>query len=108
MRAELVELARRLDAGEKLPEADYRLNFASAGQLFSELTPRRLALLEDLKLHGACSIYALAKRLRRNYSNVHTDVARLLEHDLVAKDEKGRVFVPWEDIRISVSLAHAA
>jgi predicted transcriptional regulator len=101
---ELRDLARRADAGEALPQADYHLNFASAAQLFSELTPARLAVLETLKRTGAQSIYALAKRLERNYSNVHGDVQKLLEHDLVAKDDAGLVYVPWEAIVIQVQL----
>lgn len=102
------EVARKLDAGAALPEADYRLNFATAAQLFSELTPRRLELLEELKRGGPRSIYALAKALQRNYSNVHADVKALMDHGLVEKDEKGHVFMPWDEIQINVSFANAA
>lgn len=101
-------IARRVDVGERLPEADYRLSFASAAQLFSELTPARLALLEALKLSGAQSIRALAKRLDRNYSNVHADVTKLMAHELIAKDAKDRVYVSWDEIRITLSLGEAA
>jgi predicted transcriptional regulator len=87
-----------------VPEADYHLNFASAAQLFSELTPARLVVLDTLKRTGPQSIYALAKHLGRNYSNVHGDVQKLLEHDLVSKDDAGRVYVPWEVIVIQVQL----
>ncbi len=102
------ETARRVDAGERVPEADYYLNFSSAAQLFSELTPARLAVLERLKAQGPLTIYALAKRLDRNYSNVHADVQALLAHDLIAKDEGGRLYVPWEEIQIHLSLCTAA
>jgi len=102
------ETARRIDKGERVPEADYYLNFSSAAHLFSELTPARLALLELLKLEGPLSIYGLAKRLDRNYSNVHRDVQKLLEHELVAKDAEGRLYVPWEEIQIHLSLCSAA
>lgn len=98
------EIARRLDAGEEVPEADYHLTFGNAALLFSELTPARLTLLETLKQSGPLTIYALAKQLKRNYSNVHRDVAKLLEHELVAKDKQGRVYVPWEEIQIRLSL----
>lgn len=105
---ELRDLAQRVDAGEQVPEADYRLSFASAAQLFSELTPARLALLEALKQSGAQSINALAKRLGRNYSNVHSDVAKLMEHELIAKDAEEQVYVPWKEVRITLSLGEAA
>ena len=101
-------LARRADAGERLPEADFRLNFANAGELLDELTPARLRLIEALKTQGPVTIYALAKRLNRNYSNVHQDVARLMECGLIAKNKAGHVFVPWEEIQIRLTLKTAA
>ena len=103
-----IEAARRLEAGESVPEADYHLGFATAQQLFTELTPARLALLEALKGLGPLSIYALAKTLGRNYSNVHRDCGKLLELGLVEKDEGQRVWVPWEEILIRVSLGGKA
>jgi predicted transcriptional regulator len=103
-----LDIARRVDRGERVAEADYHLNFATAAQMFAELTPARLALLEALKKTGPQSIYALARRLNRNYSNVHRDVGKLMEHELIARDEKNRVFVPWEDVLIRVSLRSAA
>lgn len=106
-RTELLALAHKLEAGEAVPEADYHLNFVNAAQLFQELTPTRLALLEALKEEGPQSIYALAKHLKRNYSNVHRDVRKLIEHELVAKDEGGRVWVPWDVVEIHLTL-HAA
>lgn len=102
------ETARRVDAGERVAEADYYLNFSSAAQLFSELAPARLAALERLKAEGPLTIYALAKHLERNYSNVHADVQALVAHDLITKDEKGRLYVPWEEIQIHLSLCTAA
>lgn len=97
-------LARRVDAGARLPEADFHLNFAEGAQLLAEFTPARLRLLKTLKTVGPVTIYALAKHLKRNYSNVHRDVARLMEHGMAAKDKTGRVFVPWADIQIRMSL----
>ena len=56
------------------------------------------------------SVYALAKQLGRNYSNVHGDIQRLLALDLVAKNSDGQVFVPFDDIvvQIDASLMAAA
>lgn len=101
-------LARRADAGERLPEADFHLSFTDGAHLLVELTPARLRLLEAMKATGPVTVYALAKHLKRNYSNVHRDVARLMEHGLVAKDKTGRVFVPWADIQIRLTLRDAA
>lgn len=104
-RATVAELCRKLDAGENLPEADYHLGFANPTELFSEITPKRMELLEALKRTGPVSIYRLAKEMHRNYSNVHADVAKLMEYDLVEKDEEGHVYVPWDDVEIHVSLS---
>jgi predicted transcriptional regulator len=106
--SDLRELARKVDRGEAVPEADYELSFVTAAQLFSELTPARLVLLEALKRSGPLSIYALAKGLKRNYSNVHRDVGKLLEYGLVAKDAEGRVYVPWDEVLIRLSARSAA
>lgn len=104
------EIAKRTDAGEALPDADYHLGFANAGRLFTEFTPERCRLLDVLKADGAQSIYALAKRLGRNYSNVHRDVQAMMAHELISKDEAGRIGVPWDsiEIRVTLGLAKAA
>lgn len=87
---------------------DYYLGFESARALFSDLTPARLDLLDTLRSMGASSIYALAKAADRNYSNVHTDVSRLLELGLVERAEDGMVSVPFDAIEIRLPLAQAA
>ena len=45
---------------------DFHLSFESARQLFAEITPARLDLLDTLRKNGPCSIYALAKAAARN------------------------------------------
>lgn len=109
-KAQLLDMAAQIDAGERLPPADYHLNFASAAQLLAELPPRRLDTLRAIKQRGPASIYAIAKALERNYSNVHADVQKLVEHGLVEKDDAGRVFVPWDDVlvKVNASLVSAA
>jgi predicted transcriptional regulator len=102
-----LEVARRADAGEVLPEADYHLGFANAAQLFAELTPARLALLEALKGLGATSLDALAKHLGRDYSMVHADTTKLLDLGLMEKTPEGLVWVPWEEVQIRLTLGKA-
>jgi predicted transcriptional regulator len=103
-KSDLQALARAIDAGDALPEADYRLNFASPEQLFAELTPERLRLLDTLKATGPLSIQALAKRLGQGYDSVREDLDKLLEHDLIEQDTENRVFVPWDAIRLDLTL----
>ena len=84
--------------------ADYHLSFESARALFAELTPARIDLLESLRQCGPCSVYALAKTVARNYSNVHTDVGKLEEHGLVQRTPEDAVFVPFESVEIHLDL----
>ena len=86
---------------------DFRLSFECARSLFAELTPARLDLLDTLRRVGPCSVYALAKSAERNYSNVHTDVARLEEIGLIERTKDGEVSVPYESVEIVVPLARA-
>lgn len=88
--------------------ADYRLSFESARMLFAELTPARIDLLDTLRRTGPCSVYALAKAAGRNYSNVHADIARLLELGLAERRADETVHVPFDEIDIRLPLADAA
>ncbi|MBI4533684.1 MAG: helix-turn-helix domain-containing protein [Candidatus Melainabacteria bacterium] len=53
----------------------------------------------------ALTIKELSRHLDRNYSNVHEDVQLLLRLGLLEKDEDSKVFVPWDELNISLSLA---
>lgn len=101
---------RRLDTGEKMHDADFELSFSSPAQLVAELSPKRMELLQVLKKAGPLSIRALAKMMGRNYSNVHADVQRLIEHGLIEKDAGDHVLVPWDDVvvRMDASLMRLA
>ena len=87
---------------------DFLFSFESARQLFAEITPARLDLLNTLRKNGPCSIYALAKAAARNYSNVHTDVARLIDLGLVEKTDAEMIHVPFDDVEVHFHLAQAA
>ncbi len=67
--------------------------------LLKTLTPARWQLVERLKKEGAVSIYELAKRLGRNYKNVHTDVTELVKLGLIEKSGKTEVGVAWDAVR---------
>jgi len=67
--------------------------------------PRLLAeLLEQLAAEGPLSVYALAKRLQRDYKNVHTDVAQLGALGLIERSG-ARVAVPWDAVRAELRLS---
>lgn len=107
-KSDLRRLAKALDGGKRLGPANFELNFALAGDLVAEITRERLRLLTALRAAGPLTVYALAKSLDRNYSNVHADVKRLLALGLIERGDDKRVFVPWTEIRIRLPLAKAA
>ena len=87
---------------------DFRLSFESSRSLFAELTPTRVDLLDTLRRIGPCSVYALAKAAERNYSNVHSDVARLETLGLIERTDDSSVVVPYESVEIVLPLAQVA
>ena len=68
------------------------------------LSPARWELLKSLKAAGPCSVYELARRLGRDYKNVHTDVAALLAAGLLDRTGDGKVEVPWDAVRAELRL----
>jgi predicted transcriptional regulator len=94
----------RLAAGEPL-EPEHVLTLPDLPALLSALTPLRWALLERLRAEGPLSVYELARRVERDYKNVHTDVKRLVELGLVERTEDARVAVGWDAVRAEIRLA---
>ena len=88
----------------KSPTPSFEVGFDNVGQLFAVFTPRRWELLAALRKAGPISIAALAKRLGRDYKNVHGDVAALMEWMAVGKDAQGLVYAPYTDIAVDVHL----
>ena len=88
---------RRLE-GRKV-EALRVLSMVDLPLLLRTLTPARWALLERLRDAGPSSIYELAKRLARDYKNVHTDVTALVKIGLIERSGEGQVSVPWDVVR---------
>ena len=75
------------------------LSFADLPLLLRTLSPARWTLLQKLHADGAMSIYQLAKRLQRDYKNVHTDVTQLAGIGLIERGSDGRVAVSWDLLR---------
>ena len=75
------------------------LSFEHLPLLLKTLSPARWGLLEKLKKDGPVSIYELARRLQRDYKNVHTDVTQLAALGLVERQDDGRVAVTWDPLR---------
>jgi predicted transcriptional regulator len=80
------------------------LSFPDLPLLLKTLSPARWALLERLRADGPVSIYELAKRLARDYKNVHTDVTQLAAIGLIERRADGRIAVPWDLLRAELRL----
>lgn len=92
------ELAWHRAAGRAGAAAEHVLAFPDLPQLLATLTPARWALLERLRAAGPLSVNALAKRLGRDYKNVHTDVRALETLGLIGRAQDGRIEVPWASV----------
>jgi predicted transcriptional regulator len=82
----------------------YGIGFADVGQLFVVFTPKRWDLLATLREAGPLTIAELARRVRRDYKNVHGDVEKLMEWQAVEKDAQGRIAAPYDEIVVDVHL----
>lgn len=92
-----------LERGE-VPVPYFGVGFSDVGQFFAVFTPRRWDLLAALREGGPMTIAELARRVKRDYKNVHGDVERLAEWQTVEKDDKGRIFAPYSEIVVDVRL----
>ena len=93
---------RRLEGGRALPLAVLTLPDLPA--LVKELSPARWALVARLRDEGPLSVYELARRLGRDYKNVHTDVKRLVELGLIERRGAAAVAVGWDAVRAELRL----
>jgi predicted transcriptional regulator len=80
------------------------VSFPDLPSLLRTLSVARWELLRKLAAEGPLSIYELAKRLERDYKNVHTDVTQLAAIRLIERQADGRVTVPWELLRAELRL----
>ena len=98
------EAAWHLASGRRPPAPLALLSFADLPLLMKNLSPARWDLLQRLKATGPLSIFALAKLLERDYKNVHSDVSRLIELNLIEKTETSLVRVGWDAVRAELRL----
>lgn len=92
-----------LQQGES-PAPYFGVGFSDVAQLFAVFTPRRWDLLATLREGGPMTIAELARRLKRDYKNVHGDVERLIQWQALEKDDSGRIVAPYSEIVVDVRL----
>ena len=96
---------RRVSEGDNVTP---RLAFGSLRELFSAITEKRLELLRYVADHEGLNTRQLAVRLERNYKNVYTDVTELVSLGLLAKDNRGGLSAPFDEIVIHAGIRDAA
>lgn len=105
--AELLTLARDIDAGKTMVEAVPRLNFTSLKQLFATITEKRLELIRYVAIHEGLNTHQLARSLGRDYNTVYEDVRDLCDYGLLEKDEYGILNAPYDQIVIRTNVREA-
>jgi predicted transcriptional regulator len=88
----------------KTPKPHFGVGFAEVGQMLAVFTPKRWELIARLRETGPLTTAELARKLERDYKNVHADVAALSEWLAVQRTEDGRVHVPWSEIVVDMKL----
>lgn len=89
------ELREAFASKKKKIQNEDEIVFSSPESFTKILTANRLEILMYLNRHRPKSIYDLAKGLGRDFKNVHTDVKKLSELNLI-------ILEPSEDLRNSV------
>ena len=82
--------------------------FSSPAQLFSVISPKRWQLIERLQHLGPSTIRGLARDLERDVKRVHDDITAMIDWGLVARDDEGRVHVPYRVIHAEFDLRAVA
>ena len=96
-----VDAWRRAEGGDTFRER--HLAFESWDALARLLTRRRMELLGYVRRHDVSSVRALAKAMRRDYSNVHGDVQALTAAGLLDTADGG-VRAEYDEIETRIAI----
>jgi predicted transcriptional regulator len=85
-----------------------QLYFEDMATLLKYLSPRRIDLLQKLRMIGPTNIRKLALSLKRDYKNVYTDTSELIYIGLIEETKDRRFVVPWDEILAKLPLLSKA
>jgi predicted transcriptional regulator len=83
--------------------SETHVTFLDVQTMLDALSPRRLELLRHVRQHGAGNVRELSQALKRDYKNVHHDVAMLEAAGLLQRDGR-KLTAPWDELQANVSL----
>jgi predicted transcriptional regulator len=98
---QFIDAWHRAERGETFHER--HLAFESWDTLARVLTGKRMELLSYVRRNNVTSVRALAKALRRDYSNVHADVQALAKAGLLDATSKG-VHADYDAIETRIAI----
>ncbi len=101
---DFIDAWKRAERDENL-ETEQHLRFEDLEILLKTLSPGRWILLKELRNKGPMSIRALARELKRDYKNVHTDARMLCGVGLIERMDAGGIRVPWDIVEARLRLA---
>jgi predicted transcriptional regulator len=96
-----IDAWHRAERGETFHER--HLAFENWDTLARLLTGKRMELLSHVRRHKITSIRALAKALRRDYSNVHADVQALAGVGLL-ESKPGSIRADYDSIETRIAI----
>jgi predicted transcriptional regulator len=102
---EFIQVWHAAEQGETPRRPIERVCFENLKVLVQTLTPKRIQVLTVLHEEGPSAIRALAKKLRRDYKNVHQDIQILERVGLVEETKEGLVAAPFKKIVAEIQLA---
>ncbi len=105
---EIVDAWQKAECDVAPAEPRETLSFESIEAMQRTLTPNRWELLRTLQAEGPMGVRELARRLKRDVKNAHTDLAKLKELGLVEDAEGGGVWVPFDEIRAEFTVRREA
>ncbi|MBB2969821.1 hypothetical protein [Mesorhizobium sp. RMAD-H1] len=101
------DVLHAVNSGVEAKEDIY--TFLTYEALHRTLTPKRIAIINAMAGRGVLSMREVARLVGRDFKGVHTDLVALLNIGLIDRDPSGGVILPFDELRIDISLhAHAA
>lgn len=86
---------------------DATLAFGSWETMHRVLAPKRLEIVRAMTGQGLLSVREIARRVRRDFKGVHTDIDLLWRNGVIDKSEQGVIF-PYDRIHVEFEIEAAA
>jgi predicted transcriptional regulator len=85
-----------------------RYVFSSRESLLRTLTTNRWGIVEALTGAGPLGVRELARRVGRDVKGVHTDAQALVVAGLIDKTSNGKLWFPYDAVRVEFEMKAAA